>query len=240
MSTTEMNPDFARAVRTELTAIGTKGSRLQRHQQRTRALALGIGLIGLAGATTGAAVVVNNLPGTTTVTSLGNIATATHTGTASIDLGPAPAHAATVVVDLTCLGNVGKVSLATDPSIGSEGDSVEVDCALTRRTAHIDDALLPAAGTTSIIITATPGTEWKAVAQYASSYITAWGVNAHGQTYGVDNGRGMPDLQAAQATNGRQGYILTKQLLHCDGEGDIPVYESDGSTVIGQFHIGNS
>lgn len=238
MNTTEMNTDFALAVRAELAAIGTKSSRLQRHQRRTRTLALSIGAVALASATTGAAVIVNNLPGTTTVAPLGNIVTVTHTGTGAIDLGPAPTNASVVVVDLSCVSDVGKVSLVLDPKGQSGADGMEADCAIVRRTTHIEDGLLPKAGTTSITITATPGTTWKATAQYATSATTAWGVNANGQSYGVPNGNGMPDLEAAQATNGKQGYIFTKEIFAMDHSGYINVYESDGTTVIGQFPFG--
>ena len=49
----------------------------------------------------------------------------------------------------------------------------------------------------------------------------------------------MPDLQAAQATNGKQGYIFTKDIFAMDHDGYINVYESDGTTVIGKFAFGN-
>jgi hypothetical protein len=241
MNTTEMNPEFARAVRAELIAIGTKSSRLQRQQRRTRSLALTIGALVLAGATTGAAVIVNSFPGATTVTPLGQIVTATHTGTASLDLGPAPAKAAAVVIDLTCLSSEGTVSVLTNPQtegLSEQPGGLKGDCALVRKPLHIDDGLLPASGTTSITITASPGTAWKATAQYASSSTTPWGVNAQGQTYGVPNVHGLPDLEPAQATNGKQGYIVTEELLAMDHDGYINVYESDGTTVVGKFPFG--
>lgn len=237
MSTTKMDTEFARAVRAEITAIGGKTSRLQRHQRRARALTLSIGAVALVGATTGAAVIVNNLPGTTTVSPLGTIVAATHTGTASIDLGPAPANAAVVVIDLKCVSDSGQLSVALDRKGTSGADRMGADCALARHTIHITDGLLPAPGTSAITITATPGTSWKATAQYATSATTAWGVNAQGQSYGVPNGNGLPDLEAAQATNGRQGYVFTKELMTMERDTYINVYESDGTTVIGKFTI---
>lgn len=238
MSATLMDPTLADAVRGELASIGTKNSLLQRHQRRSRALALTIGVVAVAGVTMGAAVVVNNLPGTTTIAPLGSIVTATHTGTATIDLGAAPAHADAVILDLTCLSPQGTVTVPTDNSINSSGDSVTTECSMVESPTHIDDGLLPKAGTTTMTITADPGTSWKIVAQYASSATSAWGVNPNGQTYGVPNGKGMPDLQSAQATNGKVGYISTKQILSFPGKGYLNVYESDGTTVIGQFPIG--
>lgn len=42
----------------------------------------------------------------------------------------------------------------------------------------------------------------------------------------------------AQATNGKDGYVLVAQWTAFHGSGYIPVYESDGTTVIGRFSIG--
>jgi hypothetical protein len=237
-----MDTNFAQGVRAELAAIGTKNSRLQRHQRRTRALALSIGAVALLGATTGAAVVINNRPGTTTVAPLGNIVTATHTGTASIDLGSAPANATVVVIDLTCVSGDGLITALTLPSAGFEGPGGSGVYCEVGRTAHIEDGLPPAAGTTSITITADPGTTWNAAAQYATSTTTDWGVNANGQTYGVPNLNGIPDLTPARASNGELGYIFTEDVWAMDQEGFINVYESDGTTIIGQqaFHVSES
>lgn len=241
MSTTKMDTEFAQAVRAELTAIGTKESRLHRHQRRTRTIAMSVGAVVLLGATTGAAAVINSLPGTTSVAPLGNIVTAEHSGTGSIDLGSAPANATVVVIDLTCVTDAGWVSVLTVPNAGSEGpDGTGVDCAVNAgRTIHIDDGLPPLTGTTSITITADSGTTWNATAQYGTSATTEWGVNANGQTYGAPNINGVPDLTPARASNGELGYIFSEELLAMDQEGFINVYESDGTTVIGQqpFHV---
>jgi hypothetical protein len=240
MNTTEMNPQFASAVRAELAAIGTKHSRLQRHQRHTRALVIVVGVVAIAGATTGAAVVVNNLPGTTMVTPLGGIATATHTGTGTLDLGPVPAKAGAVVVNLTCLNKKGTVSLETKPQgPGSSFDIVALYCGKGRtKPAHINDGLLPKPGSTTITITADPGTKWKATAEYASSTTSAWGVNAHGQTFGLCDYKGCPALIAAQVINGEEGYVSAKEWDAFTGIGYIKVYRSDGTTAIGRFGVG--
>ena len=124
--------------------------------------------------------------------------------------------------------------------VGDHDESASWNCSNPIRTdtTHIIDGRLPEPGSTSITITADPGTEWSVTAQYASRSTTPWEVNANGQTYGVPNENGVPDLSAAQATNGKQGYILDKELLTMDHPGFINVYESDGSTVIGKFPIG--
>lgn len=244
MNDSDLNPGFAAAVRAELVAIGTKKSRLQRHQHHARLAVAGI--IAIAAATTGAAIVVNSFPGVTTVAPLGKTITVTRTGTATIDLGPVVNGANTVIIDITCLSDTGNISVPstsgfsqdargkTTPLVGWTG----WDCAKRSTTVHIRDGYL-ASGSTSITVTADPGTTWKAVAQYGGSTTSAWGVNAHGQTYGAPNAKnGFPDLQGALATNGKLGFIYVKELDAFKGSGCINVYNSDGTTVIGKFSIG--
>jgi len=248
MNTTDLGSDFADAVRAELTAIGTKASRLERHRRRTRLVGVGILAITVAGATTGAAIVVSNIPGTTTVTPSGSLITVTRAGTATIDLGTPGKGSNTVILDVTCVSNTGKITVPLTSSVmkdasgktlpgGAETD--EWDCAQVTRTTHIDNGYL-APGSNAITITANPGTTWRAAARYGSATTSDWGVNGNGQSYGADNQQnGMPDLQSAQATNGNIGYIYTNELLAFRGSGYLNVYESDGTTVIGKFPIGN-
>jgi hypothetical protein len=91
---------------------------------------------------------------------------------------------------------------------------------------------------------------------------TTWGVNADGDTYGVQNENGLPDLIAVAATNGREdGYVKRADLEAADGTAaakhfkspedalrwqeenerkslGVPVYKEDGKTVIGTFVVG--
>jgi hypothetical protein len=233
----EMDAELTRSVRAELTAIGTDRSRLRQQQRRGRALAVSLGAAALVAATTGAAIVVSALPGTTTVAPLGTAVTATHTGTATLDLGSAPAQAGAVIIDLTCLNGRGAVGVDTIAPAGSTGSATSVDCTVRSTPVHVTDGLLPTAGSTTITITADSDTRWTATARYASSATSEWGVNANGQTYGVPNPRGVPDLTAAFATNGKLGYVVDRELTSFEGEGSINVYESDGTTVIGEFRI---
>jgi hypothetical protein len=245
-TTTTLDPDFASAVRAELAAIGTKKSRLRQHQRHTRLAITGIAAIAVAVATTGAALVVNGFPGSTTVTPLGTVVTATHTGTGTIDLGPVVKGATSIVIDVTCISHAGNISVPSTSGF-SEDASGKVqplvgmtgwDCAKRSTTVHIRDGYL-APHSASITVTADPGTTWRALARYASSTTSAFGVNAHGQTFGAANAKdGFPDLQGAQATNGKLGYISTKEWNAFRGRGYINVYESDGTTVIGKFSIG--
>jgi len=237
MNTSTLDPTRAAAIERELRAIGTPTSRLQRHQRRARVLTISLGSVVLAGTLTAGAIVVSNLPGWTTVTPLGEVVTGSYTGTANVELGTPPADAAVVILDVTCTdGGAMEVPLA------GEGHVVSWDCSDPIRqadTAHIRDGRLPANGTTFITITADPGTEWTVTAQYGTSDTTAWGVNANGQTYGVPNENGVPDLVASMATNGKQGYTSEEEMMAFEGEGFINVYSSDGTTVIGKFPIGD-
>jgi len=79
-------------------------------------------------------------------------------------------------------------------------------------------------------------------------------INESGQTYGFTSGvrfEDFPDLMAAEATNGKQGYIYVSDWLaikpsFSDGNKKdiddltfiaISVYESDGKTIIGEYLI---
>ncbi|WP_159500928.1 hypothetical protein [Microbacterium sp. 18062] len=237
MNTRTLDPVRAASIEQELMAIGTPASRLQRRARRARVATIAVGSVLLAGALTGGAIVLSNLPGETTVAPLGDIVTGSFTGTADVELGDPPADAAVVILDVTCTeGGVISVPLAGDGS-----PRVEWDCSdpIGKDTIHISDGRLPAEGTTFVTVTADPGTDWTVTAQYGTSATTPWGVNAKGQTYGVPNADGVPDLMAAVATNGRQGYILDKELTAFEGEEFINVYASDGETVIGRFPIGD-
>lgn len=233
-----MNDQVADAVRAELALIGTRDSTLQRTQRRSRSSLVAVGILTLAGLVTGAALVVDSFPGTTTVTPIGTVVAGAGTGTGVIDLGPKPPLADSVVVDVTCISAVGEVSVLTTPDDGMPGpDRAGVMCSVRDTPMHVDNGLLPRDGTTTFTVTADPGTSWKVTASYATSTATEWGVNAQGQTFGVPNSHGTPDLVPARATNGAEGYVSDAELMGFEGAGTINVYESDGVTVIGAFPI---
>lgn len=237
MSIPTLDTVRAAAIERELAALGTSASRLQRRQRRTRAISIAAGSLALAGALTGAAIIVSGLPGSTTANPLGEPVTGSYVGTAKVDLGPVPADSEVVILDVTCTEG----GTITVPLAGPGDPTVYWECSdpIRSDTVHITDGLLPAPGTTHITIEADPGTEWTVTARYGGSATTDWGVNDAGQTYGVPNKNGTPDLIAAQATNGAQGYYLDTEMAEFEGEGFINVYESDGTTVIGKFPIGD-
>jgi hypothetical protein len=87
---------------------------------------------------------------------------------------------------------------------------------------------------------------------------TNFPTNAAGQTYGSDSGVSQnraPDLILTYATNGDLGYVYRNALWAADGTdvsspaqaltymarttpNSIPVYEENGTTIIGSFVIG--
>lgn len=222
----DMNPDAAAAVRSELAAIGTRRSTLQRQQRRAR---LGVSIVSVAAiavTTSAAALVVTGLPGTTTTAAVGRATTVTHTGSALIDIGQAPDTAGAVIVDITCRNDVGMVQVLT---VG--GGASGLSCR-DEGTMRVVDGRLPERGTTMFSIEASAGTRWTATLQYATAVTSDWAVNDKGQTYGVPNASGHPDLVPGRADNGREGWVLWSEP---DG-GDV--YESDGTTVVGQWTAG--
>lgn len=226
----DMQTGAADAIRAELAAIGTRGSRLQRQQRRVRTATTLVAVAAVAVTTSAAALVASGLPGATTTSALGAETTATHTGPARIDMGTAPAGAGAVIVDLTCRNDVGMVQVQTRQ--GSSG----LSCT-SGGSVRIPDARLPSRGSTQFGVEASPATEWTATVQYASAVTSAWGVNARGQTYGVENADGHPDLVPATADDGRKGWALWTEWSAAEESGTVDVYESDGSTVIGHATV---
>lgn len=95
-----------------------------------------------------------------------------------------------------------------------------------------------------------------------NSKTTDWAVNADGKSYGTQNEKGAPDLTAVIATNGVPGYVVTSELEGATGAAaiktfktreealawqearrgktfSVPVYDSTGKTVVGEFVISN-
>ena len=245
---TSLDSRFAAGVREQLvdTASGTSALAV-----RTRRVRVGLGVgIGLAAAlvlTAGALVVAGLVPGQHVVTDLGGEVTATGSGTSTVELGARPEGANAVTIVLTCTG-VGMFDIQTSVSESAHMECADVDeitmvsdermQAPIGNTMSIADLVL-VGDATSFVITASEGATWSVVANYAKTITTEWGVNANGQTYGTPNENGSPDLVAAQATNGEVGYILLDDTWR-EGSFTVPVYESDGETVIGEFVFGSN
>lgn len=102
-----------------------------------------------------------------------------------------------------------------------------------------------------VILYAPDGVAWERTVIWARAEPTSWGRNAKGETYGVANERGTPDLVAVRTiTDGQLGYAYAADLVSPEPESradvldqlhgtaeprTIPVYEADGNTRISEL-----
>lgn len=251
-----MDEEFAAGLRGELVK---QVSQTKRVPARHRRLAIGAGLgLGVAVVGGGAVAVATGLipallGGGTEVTPLTEAKSDYFVGSGGLDLGEPPEGATGVSVTFNCLSrgefvfDDGAKAICYNSDVGSSA------------TGHVLD--LSAIDDNRVTMTTSPEAQWTMTAYYVHERLTDWHVNEHGQTYGVMNERGTPDLVAVIATNGREGYVLGTELDGATGvtaardftspedalawqeerKGKVfilPVYESDGVTEIGEFVIG--
>lgn len=275
MNDVRLDPAFDRALREELRDVVDRSARAAAPRPRKRLVVIGtavavgavLALVGLVGAlrghppnhvpdpatdentsSPGPSISLRPLepvpdpqPGGDRVTHLGPVVRTTATGPAELDLGPAPAGATHVEYAVLCIGT-GHLGLPTGSATCGADDQFSDTVAIT-------------SGVTSYPITADAGMEWYAEAVYSRRVTTPWAVNGDGQTYGVDNDHGSPDLVAVVADNWRKGYARRSDL---DGftprtpeeaieyqrtrapSRTIDVVASDGRTVLGTMTIDES
>lgn len=227
------------ALRAALSATVTSAPR-RRHWRIVVAAGAG-GMLALGGAA--AAADAWFIPGADEVKAKANLVTVTEAGNAQVDLGPAPAGATSVDITLTCL----------DPGTFYFPDGASVQCSEGETGAPSGYSIPLSRAQNPFTFTVYPAdARWTATLQYVSREPTPFGVNANGDTYGVMSSDGsVPDLVAVIATNGSEGYAYWKELEgpipsspaealrwqeeHKGKATRIPVYLSDGETVIGEF-----
>lgn len=252
-----MDPTFANGLR-ELLVARVEAAPRRRRTMRWRWGAGALLAIGLLGGGTAVATQFVQ-PGADEHTELAAPISVTRTGTSTVELGPRPKGASEVYLSL-------RVFDAGDYGLGRGGahasfEAGDLGTAGSTTTAYLMPSQLDPGGTSFTITTSSRQLRWSATFTWVSSHTTAWGVNAAGQSYGVENGNGAPDLIAVTATNGEDGYVFSKDLDEADGtaaarsfhspqdaldwqkehEGQIsyvPVYKSDGRTKIGVFQVG--
>ncbi|WP_382304532.1 hypothetical protein [Herbiconiux sp. UC225_62] len=186
--------------------------------------------------------------------------------TAVVPLTP-PEGATNLKVSYTCV-TPGTVRIGVDAggNNGSSSCSAEDIAGRADRMLGAGPALLyggyPVEEGMTLYIDSDPGAVSLFTLQWVKEIETAWGVNEAGETYGnYKEGAGEADLMSATATNGQRGYIRRTEAEFVDGttamggftsvddarewqeatagkKYSIPVYESDGKTVIGEFIIG--
>jgi hypothetical protein len=199
-------------------------------------------------------------PGTPIVSLLGGGTSIQAASSTTVPLTDIPAIATDVRVDVTCI-SAGRLAWGTNPT----GNNPSVTCAPTDiGTASASNSYdFSTKGAVALYLDLTG--EWIVSYKYVRKVETAWGVNSHGQTYGVEkDGAGSPDLIAVigQATDGAEvdGYAFATALQWPGGHEPtspadaqqqqgaiaekypdgipVPVYKSDGITRIGTFTVG--
>jgi hypothetical protein len=182
----------------------------------------------------------NHQPGSDQITNLSAPIVVKAEGSKTIDLGKPPAGANRVDYQFRCLS----AGTFVFPDGASETCTAGENSAMTYR-------LFLAPGEHTVRVSVTPArARWQLRIGYVHVVETAWGINAKGQTYGVQNSRGMPDLIAVIATNGQIGYSYSLQVIGPLPTSPaqaanwhplprlIPVYQADGVTIIGQYRAG--
>jgi hypothetical protein len=233
------------AARRQLEELTAKRSwrLLGRGRQTGLVIGLGVGL-SVGGGVALANGLFSPLPGAPRDTTLSRTVTVTRTGTSTVELGPAPRKANAISLTLTGL-SVGAFRYAD----GNGSESLGCDARDIRhpgRYGCTSSGVVPLqAGQRSLTITTSPSARWTLHAMYINQVITAWKTNAHGETYGVPTKEGFPDLIAVDVQkDGHQGYEKSSDL-NCAQENaqgrnvSIPVYESNGTTKIGIFIVGD-
>lgn len=229
-------PPYHDAVRAALVDL-VQADHPPRPHRRPRIIGFGLAAaLVLGGTGTAFATGLLALPGAPENTPLGPRVTVTEQGTRTIDLGPRHEGSTGVQIDLRCL-SAGSFSFAD----GAGGSCDEAAAGHSLTTYYLT---LPADETTTTI-TADNDLRWTAVFQYTRQELTPFAVNDEGLTYGViaTDGR-VPDLIAVETTDRQLGYVYAAQLDDAadadDGSAEqlVPVYESDGTTRIGEFQVG--
>lgn len=245
------------AARRQLSDVSsTKRHRLLGRWRHTGlVIGLGVGLSVGGGVAVATGFFSQQQPGAPSDTQLSHVVTVSRTGTATIDLGPAPHRATDVTLTLTGL-NVGNYHFPDNSSLGcSQSD-------LTRAPygCQAIEVVPLRTGQHTVTITTSADASWRLRATYINRVITPWKTNALGETYGVANVHGFPDLIAVIFGNGEGTGFIKSTDMNCAMSGGhpptspaealarqksldgrsiaVPVYKSDGKSKIGTYYVG--
>lgn len=234
-----IDPTFAAGMRQQLIETAAGDSPLARRSRHLR-LAVGVGTAAAAIALlTAGAVIAATLPGEHLVTFTGPTITQQYTGSATVDVSQNSAESNAVQVTITCT-SAGAFEVAF-----TDGSGVQWECgdgaAITPIGRGVTTENVPLINGQIVFDVVTgASTTWTATLHYIHSETTDWGVNANGDTYGVPNENGVPTLHAVLASNCELGYVYWDDFMSATDGDAIPVYESDGETVVGEFWFGNA
>ena len=251
MNQLRVDDRFSNALEAELVARVQKSSRARIRRRLRLWLSAGVlagaGLLGGIGAAAAGFFV---LPGTEQVTPLATPVTETYTGTATVELGEPPEGTTGIELKLIAL----TPGWYAYPD-GASGRFTQVDIDTRLNESRYTLRLNP--GQHSVTIKTDPAYRWQLTASYVKQVRTELGVNANGETFGVESPEnGTPDLIAVMATNGASGYVYAKELyggpMPTSPEDaaknfntprpprEIPVYLSDGQSKVGIFEAAGS
>lgn len=230
-----MDPEFAAALRRTLLEQAKPGRSRARSNYR-RTVFIGVGTVAGLGFMGAAAAAFLGLPGAQVETSLSAPVELGTTGRAVAVLGDAPKGANALHFEFTCtspgtyiIDNAGVVLSCDKADVGTTISG------LTTVNAVTDG---------SLAVSADAKGKWELRAWYVQTKATPLAKNANGETYGVNDGVNIPDLVHVSLDDGTQGYIRQKEVDAVEAQGDsrkfeVPVYQSDGKTVIGTFTWAN-
>ena len=251
MNQLHVDDRFSKALRAELVAQVHQTAPV-RPRTHTRfwvgggAVASACLLGGIGAAASG----VFQIPGGQEVTPLASPVTKTYTGTAAVKLGDPPAGTTDIELALTAL-TPGSFQFPN----GASCSYTELEADTRLNSCRYTISLEP--GQHSVTIKTEPGSQWQLTAKYVKQERTELGVNAKGETYGMESPEnGVPDLIAVTATNGANGYVYAKDLhggpMPTSPEDaaknfstarpphEIAVFLSDGETKVGVFMAAGS
>ncbi|MHA3682770.1 hypothetical protein ACXR2W_00710 [Leucobacter sp. HY1908] len=257
MKALDFSGSFPEALRSHL-VDKVNASRLpKKHSKVLLGLTIGMGVVAVSGGVAVASDVLSQ-PGSSHNIPHSKAVAGMFEGSHDLLLGAPPAGADVVAITFTCLskGEFSFPSGTGDPSRPSDTSQLEGMVCLQDSVGSVIDGFVPIAsldnGVLSVI--ATDASKWSISASYATKQISPWGLNESGRTFGSQNERGSPDLVPVLATNGLQGYAYVEDIdggpfpttfeeaarLSTKSEAGyvIPVYESDGTTVIGEMKVG--
>lgn len=254
MNQLHVDDTFSQALRAELVAR-VERTYPARQTKRTRvwlgaSILAGAGVLGGVGA---AAAGLFTIPGSPQVSPLSTPVSSSYEGTATVELGEPPEGATGIQMDFACL-TAGRFQYQD----GSASTCSAADAGTTGAWSGYLVKLAP--GQQSVTFTTEPGNRWQLTAKYVNVEITDWGTNEDGKSYGAQNENGTPDMIAVLATNGTPGYVYRTELEEADGTAamktfkspadalawqearhgksfSVPVYDTTGKTVVGEFVI---
>jgi hypothetical protein len=258
MTAPQMSDSFTDAFRRALITHIDAPSRARRRHRRWVLGSAIAALTLLASTATAAATGVLVLPGSTQVTRVSSFVTGTYAGTKTVHLGPAPDEANGIVVSLHCL-TPGYLGLPGGAGVACKADDLGGS---ESQAGFVYDVIpLTDASDGALIVTAPLDSNWTILAAYATSSSSEWARNENGESFGAISETGPPDLIAVKNADGETGYIRRTDLERAVGTlvvksatgptGDttdvsadaatsssIPLYDSDGTTQIGEFTHG--